>query len=100
MGAGKTTVVGPLLTLILANGKQLVTHVMPTALLEQSRNILRNRFSANIVKSIYTLNFERAVEDDEAVVQKVWTKLNSAMQNRGMLSFFCFLFITFLYLFS
>lgn len=35
------------------------------------------------MKSIYTLNFERAVEDDEAVVQKVWTKLNSAMLNRG-----------------
>lgn len=85
MGAGKTTVVGPLLTLILADGKQLVTHVMPTALLEQSRNILRNRFSSIIVKSIYTLNFERAVEDNESVPQKIWSKLNSAMKNRDII---------------
>ena len=43
MGAGKTTVVGPLLTLILADGVNLVTHVMPSPLLEQSRNVLRSR---------------------------------------------------------
>jgi hypothetical protein len=41
----QTTVVGPLLTLILADGKQLVTQVMPTALLEQTRTIMRGRFS-------------------------------------------------------
>ena len=35
MGAGKTTVVGPLLTLMLADGSRCVTHVMPSALLEQ-----------------------------------------------------------------
>jgi hypothetical protein len=34
-----------LLTLILADGKQLVTQVMPTALLEQTRTIMRGRFS-------------------------------------------------------
>ena len=42
MGAGKTTVVGPLLTLLLADRSKLVTQVMPTALLEQTRNIFAN----------------------------------------------------------
>jgi uncharacterized membrane protein YhfC len=41
-----------LLTLILADGQRLVTHVMPSALLEQSRNILRDRFAAIIVKQV------------------------------------------------
>lgn len=52
MGAGKTTVVGPLLVLILADGKSLVTQVMPTALLEQSRNVLRARFMSVIKKKV------------------------------------------------
>lgn len=84
MGAGKTTVVGPLLTLMLSNGEQLVTQVMPTALLEQSRNILRSRFSAIVVKRVYTLNFERAVEDNHELIEKIFTKLDSARKNRDV----------------
>lgn len=84
MGAGKTTVVGPLLTLILSNGNQLVTQVMPTALLEQSRNILRSRFSAIVVKHIYTLNFERAVEDSQELIERIFTKLDSARRHRDV----------------
>ena len=41
MGAGKTTVVGPLLSLMLADGETLVTQIMPAALLDQSRNVLQ-----------------------------------------------------------
>ena len=37
MGAGKTTVIGPLLALILADGKRLVTQVCPGPLLEMTR---------------------------------------------------------------
>lgn len=37
MGAGKTTVVGPLLALILGDGRRLVAQVVPHALLEFSR---------------------------------------------------------------
>jgi len=36
MGAGKTTVVGPLLTLMLADGNRLITQVMPSSLLQQT----------------------------------------------------------------
>ncbi len=50
MGAGKTTVVGPLLALMLADGKQLVTQVVPHALLEFSRSVMRSTFSCIVVR--------------------------------------------------
>ncbi len=64
-------VVCPLLTLILADGATLVTQVMPSALLEQSRRALRSRFSAVVCKRVFTLSFERSCEDDPEVAEKV-----------------------------
>jgi hypothetical protein len=84
MGAGKTTVVGPLLTLMLADGEQLVMHVMPSALLEQSRNVLRSRFAAIIVKQVYTLQFERAVDDSRELIAGIFNKLDVARRRRGV----------------
>ena len=55
MGAGKTTVVGPLLTLLLADKATLVTQVMPSALLEQTRVVMRGRCEPLMVKRVYTL---------------------------------------------
>lgn len=60
MGAGKTTVVGPLLALMLGDGEQLVTQVVPPALLEFSRSVMRATFSSIMHKRIYTLSFDRA----------------------------------------
>ena len=40
-GGGKTTVVGPLLALLLGDGETLVVQTMPPALLEQSKATLR-----------------------------------------------------------
>jgi hypothetical protein len=82
MGAGKTTVVGPLLTLMLADGDRLVTQVMPGALLEQTRTVLRSRFSSTIMpKRVYTLEFERSVEDSVQAVDMIWKKLDSARRS-------------------
>lgn len=79
MGAGKTTVVGPLLTYILADKQHLVTHVMPTALLEQSRQVLRSRFSNLVLrKRIFTFEFDRSVNDDPGVAIRLFEKLNRA----------------------
>jgi hypothetical protein len=78
MGQGKTTVVGPLLALILADGATLVTQVMPTALLDQSRTILRKCFSVLIPKRIYTLKFDRNIEDSSRPVMLLAQKLESA----------------------
>eukprot|EP00048_Salpingoeca_helianthica_P023358 m.23852 g.23852 ORF g.23852 m.23852 type:complete len:4219 (+) comp8583_c1_seq1:2019-14675(+) len=81
MGAGKTTVVGPLLTLILADSDSLILQVMPSALLDQSRNILRNRFNAIIRKRVYTLSFDRSCEDYELVAE-LYEKLQVARRGR------------------
>ena len=45
MGAGKTTVVAPMLSLLLGDGEKLVLQVMPKALLQQSLDVLRQSFS-------------------------------------------------------
>jgi hypothetical protein len=69
MGAGKTTVVGPLLALMLANGKSVVMQCQPRALLEQSRIIVRERFSALIRKRVYTFKFDRYKEINQALLR-------------------------------
>lgn len=60
MGAGKTTVVGPLLALMLADGQSLVTQVVPAPLVSQTCDVLRLRFGSVLFKRVSTLNFERA----------------------------------------
>ena len=50
MGQGKTTVVCPLLVLLLANGQQLVVLVVPSALLDMSRRVLRSTFASVLTK--------------------------------------------------
>ncbi|KPA78926.1 hypothetical protein ABB37_05990 [Leptomonas pyrrhocoris] len=85
MGQGKTTVVGPLLALILADGQQLVTQVMPTALLEQTRGILRRCFGVVVTKHIYTVQFDRSNEDGTSDgVELLYQKLKSAEEDRSV----------------
>lgn len=59
MGAGKTTVVGPLLAMLMANARTLVFEVVPPALLYFSAGVLRERFSAAIRKPVFTFQFDR-----------------------------------------
>lgn len=75
MGAGKTTVVGPLLTLMLTTGAELVMHVMPSVLLEQSRQILRQRFQTIITKRIYTFSYDRNTEESDDHIEMLYLKL-------------------------
>lgn len=85
MGAGKTTVIGPLLTLLLADGKHLVTQVMPSALLDMSRNVLRKCFTCPLLpKRVYTLSFDRSVEDSAELVRALHAKLMAAERGRGV----------------
>ena len=80
MGGGKTTVVGPLLALMLADGESLVVQTMPPALLEQSKATLRATFSSIVRKRVFTLSFDRGSEMRWATVDK----LHSAARNRGV----------------
>ena len=71
MGGGKTTVVAPLLALLLADGRSLVVQVVPAALLEFSRATMRERFSAVITKPVYTFSFDRYADVNEELVAKL-----------------------------
>jgi hypothetical protein len=85
MGAGKTTVIGPLLTLLLADGDRLVAQVMPSALLDMSRNVLRRCFTCPLLpKRVYTLSFDRSVDDSAELVRALCAKLSAAEKGRGV----------------
>ncbi|CAK0867309.1 unnamed protein product [Prorocentrum cordatum] len=64
MGQGKTTVVTPLLALVLADTTQLVCVIVPQALLEFSRSVLRSVFSSVLQKQVSTFRCDRAVDLD------------------------------------
>jgi hypothetical protein len=83
MGAGKTTVIGPILALILADGSRLVTQVVPSALLEFSRSIMRSRFTHIIRKRISTFVFDRSVNKIRHIT-RLFDKLNAARKTRGI----------------
>jgi hypothetical protein len=86
MGQGKTTVIAPLLALMLADGRRLVTQVCPAPLLEMSRSVLRTVFSNVIHKRIYTFQFERsnvALNSLEGV-QGIHVKLQRAREEKAV----------------
>jgi len=80
MGAGKTTVVAPLLALLLGDGQHLVMSVVPKALLEMSRTRMRESFSAMVKKRIYTLQFDRNTQ----VTRELRRNLETAVTSRGI----------------
>eukprot|EP01012_Entosiphon_sulcatum_P009332 TRINITY_DN1521_c0_g2_i1.p1 TRINITY_DN1521_c0_g2~~TRINITY_DN1521_c0_g2_i1.p1 ORF type:complete len:4962 (-),score=1074.52 TRINITY_DN1521_c0_g2_i1:73-14958(-) len=80
MGAGKTTVVSPLLALMLADGQGLVMGVVPSPLLEFTRSTLRKIFSSVMRKRIYTFVFDRSSEPDGGFVRK----LQNAVKQGGI----------------
>ena len=59
MGGGKTTVITPLLALLLGCPAQLVVQCVPSALLQMSRAMTRSTFSSVIIKAVYTFAIDR-----------------------------------------
>eukprot|EP00967_Tisochrysis_lutea_P077308 scaffold104956_cov28-Tisochrysis_lutea.AAC.8 len=60
MGAGKTTVILPLLAFFLADGSQLIMQA-----------VLRERFSSFISKPIYTFSFDRSTVPSQSILDKL-----------------------------
>ena len=81
MGAGKTTVVTPLLALMLADGKSLVTQVVPHALLDFSRSVMREKFAAVVRKPIFTFTFNRGTP----ITKDLYLKLCKARDSRAVI---------------
>ena len=71
MGDGKTTVIAPLLALILADGKSLVCSCMPAALAEMTRSVLTRCFSPVAPRAVISFKFGRASHADRALFDKL-----------------------------
>lgn len=85
-GSGKTSVIGPLLVLFLADGDQLVTQVVPAALLQMSREMMWRRFGAVVSKRIFTFTFERSTGvADPSDLTTLIKKLQIARDARGVM---------------
>jgi hypothetical protein len=82
MGAGKTTVISPLASLILADGERSMVQVVPDPLLHFSTAVARRCFNNIIAKNVYTMRFQRSdpLEGDEFEILSA--KLSRA-QERG-----------------
>ncbi len=83
MGAGKTSVISPLLSLILADGEKLLTLCVPDSLLDQSRSLMRERFTRIVPKRIHSFSFDRNIKHVRNVTQLV-DKLNDARKTKGI----------------
>ncbi|CAE7489734.1 unnamed protein product [Symbiodinium natans] len=62
MGAGKTSVVSPLLALMHASGSRIVCLVVPPALISLSRSVLQNCFSTVVQKRVSTFKCDRSLD--------------------------------------
>ena len=82
MGGGKTTVITPLLALLLGDGTQLVMQCVPAALLEMSRAVMRAVFSRVLIKAVYTLSFDRLC--DASHTARLCAKLRKARDTRAV----------------
>lgn len=94
MGAGKTTVIAPLLALVLPDdtketgnkAKRLTIQIVPDALLAQSRVVMWEAFSSVVLKRILSFEFERGVTaKDHEGIEGIVEKLQVARVDRGVL---------------
>ncbi|CAE7523504.1 GRDP2, partial [Symbiodinium microadriaticum] len=80
MGEGKTTMITPLVVLLLADGTRLVCACMPSALLGMSRAVLAERFSSPVLpRPVLTFDFHRQV----VATPNLLAKLNAARKGRA-----------------
>ena len=77
--------VSPLLALLLADGKSLVLQVMPPALLDFSRGVMRQALSDSVGKRVCTLLFER----NDLVDARLFHKLSNAAASGAVVSACC-----------
>ena len=78
---GKTTVIAPLLALMIADGQRLVISIVPPHLLPSARAVLREKLTASLQRPVYGMRFDRYT----AVTPSVLELLRHAAALRGVL---------------
>ena len=81
MGQGKTTVIAPLLAIMLADGTRSVVNVVPPHLLPSARAILRERLGTLFQRPVYGMRFDRYTPVREDMLER----LRHARSMRGVL---------------
>ena len=73
MGAGKTTVVSPLVALLAADGQSLVVQVVPKPLLSFSQSVLFERLNSFGIlhRHVFVFSFDRNYDVPEQLVEKL-----------------------------
>ena len=59
MGQGKTTVIAPMLAIMLADGERFVVSVVPPHLLPSAQGVLRERLGGPVARPVYGMRFDR-----------------------------------------
>lgn len=62
---------------MLGDGKNLIIQVVPPALLELSRAVMRSTFSSIMNKRIFTLSFDRSSEINHTIYKKLIHSINT-----------------------
>ena len=84
MGSGKTAVIAPLVTLMLATDKALIVQAMPAALLDMNIGVMRSVFSSVITKRVVHLKFGRTFPNDPIRLKKLHGKILKTREAAGV----------------
>ncbi|CAF1198957.1 unnamed protein product [Rotaria sordida] len=85
MGEGKTSVILPILSAILADGKQIVRINCLESLMGITQELLRNKFSGLFKKKIYIMPFSRSIVFSKENVERIKEMLYDCQQGKHIL---------------
>lgn len=85
MGAGKTTMIMPLIALALADGTRLIVACVPGPLLDMSATVLRSRFGFIFPKLLSYLSFDRQSGAKLPVAIQLYNRVISTASAGGVL---------------
>ena len=85
MGEGKSSVIVPIVAVVLANGDQLVRVIIPKPLTAQTLHVLADRLGGFTNRRIYYLPFSRSLEVDYQKVTSLRQIMLECMEERGIL---------------
>ena len=85
MGEGKSSVIVPIVVVVLADGEQLVRVIVPKALTTQMFHLLVDRLGGLTNRRIYFVPFSRSLEVDHQKAAALRDILSECMKERGVL---------------
>ena len=85
MGAGKTSVLLPILLNMIADGDHLAMAILPEALMPSMSKELMNRLGPSFNQKIHVIEFERDIPNLTEKLERTLSQLNSITENREAL---------------